>query len=93
MGATINSVSTRRRAGATVVHSFTPVRSSIQDKKYRFLILSLGRLAQQGCWSDLRADTGTLFSPDKIQAKHSQTLWFVLCQRDVGRALVDRWCE
>ena len=36
-------------------------------------ILSLGRLAQQGYWSDLRADTGTLFFPDKIQTKHSQT--------------------
>ena len=30
-------------------------------------ILSLGCLAQQGYWSDLRADTGTLFFPDKIQ--------------------------
>ena len=29
-------------------------------------ILSLGRLAQQEYWSDLRADTGTLFFPDKI---------------------------
>ena len=36
-------------------------------------ILSLGCLAQQGYWSDLRADTGTLFFPDKIQTKHSQT--------------------
>ena len=36
-------------------------------------ILSLGRLAQQVYWSDLRADTGTLFFPDKIQTKHSQT--------------------
>ena len=36
-------------------------------------ILSLGRLAQQRCWSDLRADTGTLFFPDKIQTKHSHT--------------------
>ena len=36
-------------------------------------ILSLGRLAQQGYWSDLRADTGTLFFPDKIQTKHSHT--------------------
>ena len=36
-------------------------------------ILSLGCLAQQGCWSDLRAETGTLFFPDKIQTKHSQT--------------------
>ena len=24
-------------------------------------------------WNDLRADTGTLFFPDKIQTKHSQT--------------------
>ena len=30
-------------------------------------ILSLGRLAQQQYWSDLRADTGTLFFPDKTQ--------------------------
>ena len=36
-------------------------------------ILSLGCLAQQVHWSDLRADTGTLFFPDKIQTKHSQT--------------------
>ena len=35
-------------------------------------ILSLGCLAQQGYWN-LRADTGTLFFPDKIQTKHSQT--------------------
>ena len=32
-------------------------------------ILSLGGLAQQEYWSDLRADTGTLFFPDKIQTK------------------------
>ena len=61
-------------------------------------ILPLGCLAQQGCWSDLRADTGTLFFPDKIHAKQSQTQLhkvreFVLCQRDVGGALVDSWCE
>ena len=30
-------------------------------------ILSLGRLAQQGHWGDLRADTGTQFFPDKTQ--------------------------
>ena len=36
-------------------------------------ILSLGRLAQQVYWSDLRADTRTLFFPDKIQMEHSQT--------------------
>ena len=36
-------------------------------------ILSLGRLAQQGHWSDLRADTGTLFFPEKIQTKRSHT--------------------
>ena len=36
-------------------------------------ILSLGCLAQQESWSDLRADTGILFFPDKIQTKHSQT--------------------
>ena len=35
--------------------------------------LSLGCLAQHGYWSDLRADTGKLFFPDKIQTKHSQT--------------------
>ena len=35
--------------------------------------LSLGCFAQQGYWSDLRADTGTLFFLDKIQTKHSQT--------------------
>ena len=87
----------------TVMHSFTHVRSSIQDKKIPRLqhdggrmvtyklpegrtirvlfhvcavqkpILSLGCLAQQGYWRDLRADTDTLFFPDKIQTKHSQT--------------------
>ena len=36
-------------------------------------ILSLGRLAQQGYWSDLRADTWTLFFLDKIQTKRSHT--------------------
>ena len=36
-------------------------------------ILSLGCLAQQGYWSDLRADTGALFFPDKIQTKQNQT--------------------
>ena len=30
-------------------------------------------VTQQEYWSDLRADTGTLFFPDKIQTKHSQT--------------------
>ena len=34
-------------------------------------ILSLRRLAQQGYWSDLRADTGTLFFPAKTQMKRS----------------------
>ena len=99
----------------TVVHSFTPVQSRIQDKKIPLLdpgihtasgarlqhdggrqvtyklpegrtirelfhtcavqkpILSFGRLAQQGYWSALRTDTGTLFFPYKIQTKHSQT--------------------
>ena len=36
-------------------------------------ILSLGRLTQQGYWSDLRADTGTLFFLDKTQTKRSHT--------------------
>ena len=36
-------------------------------------ILSLGRLAQRGYWSDLRADTGTLFFLDKTQTKRSHT--------------------
>ena len=61
-------------------------------------ILSLGCLPQHGYWSDLRADTGTLFFLDKIQTKHSQTQFaqgreVVLCERDVGCALVDSWCE
>ena len=61
-------------------------------------ILSLGCLAQQGYRSDLRADTGTLFFPDKTQTKHSQSHLhkereLVLCQRDVNCALVDSWCE
>ena len=36
-------------------------------------ILSLGCLAQQEYWGDLRADTGTLFFSDNIHMKHSQT--------------------
>ena len=36
-------------------------------------ILSLGRLAQQECWSDFRADTGTLFFLDKTQGKRGHT--------------------
>ena len=36
-------------------------------------ILSLGCLGQQEYWSDLRVDSGTLFSPDKTQTKRSQT--------------------
>ena len=36
-------------------------------------VLSLGRLAQQDYWRDLRADTGTLFFLDKTQTKHSHT--------------------
>ena len=39
---------------------------------FRKPILSLGCLTHQEYWSDLRADTGTLFFPDKIQTKHSQ---------------------
>ena len=35
--------------------------------------MSLGCLAQQVYWSDLCADTGALFFPDKIQTKHGQT--------------------
>ena len=61
-------------------------------------ILSLGRLAQQVYWSDLCADTGTLFFPDKTQTKrcHKQlhkeeSLFF--CQRDGGCALDDSWSE
>ena len=64
-------------------------------------ILSLGCLAQQGYWSDLLADTGTLFFIHKIQTKHSQTQpptvaqgrEFVLGQRDVGCAHDDSWSE
>ena len=36
-------------------------------------ILSLGRLAQQEYWSDLRADTGTLFYLDRTPTKRSHT--------------------
>ena len=61
-------------------------------------ILSLCCLAQQGYWSDLRGDTGALFFPDKIQTKRSHTQLHkeesvFFCQRDVGCALVDSWCE
>ena len=61
-------------------------------------ILSLGRLAQQGYWSDLRSDTGTLFFPDKTPDETqphtvAQGREFVLCQRDDGCALDDSWSE
>ena len=36
-------------------------------------ILSLGRIAQQVYWTDLRADTGTLLFLDKIQTKRGHT--------------------
>ena len=36
-------------------------------------IPSLGHLAQQEYWSDLRADTGTVFFPNKTQTKRSHT--------------------
>ena len=36
-------------------------------------ILSLGCLAQHGYWSDAQADTGTLFFPDRIWTRLSQT--------------------
>ena len=61
-------------------------------------ILTLGRLAQQEYWSDLRAHTGTLFFPDKIQTKRGhpqlhkeESLFFV--KGDDGCALDDRWSE
>ena len=41
--------------------------------QFRNQLCLLARLAQQGYWSDLRADTGTLFFPDKNQTKHSHT--------------------
>ena len=47
-------------------------------------MLTLGCLAQQGYWSDLRTDTGTLFFPDRIQAKHS-------CTRKTVCSLSKRW--
>ena len=62
-------------------------------------ILSLCGLSLQGSWSDLRADTGTLFFPDKTQTKRSHTHTvaqgreFVLCQRDDGCAFHDSWSE
>ena len=36
-------------------------------------VISLECLDQQEYWNDLRADTSTLFLPDKIQTQHSQT--------------------
>ena len=62
-------------------------------------ILSLGCLAQQGCWSDLRADTGTLFFPDRTQTQQTQPNTvaqgrsFVLRQREADGTLGDGWCE
>ena len=113
MGVTINSVSTRRQAGAEYLlldsgaqlhacpieylgqpvqlpdpgnHTASGVRlqhdggrlvtyklpqgRAMRVRLHTYAnskkILSLGCLAQQVFWSDLRADTGTLFFPDKI---------------------------
>ena len=44
-------------------------------------------LVSAGYWSDLRAHTGTLF------LTRSRRNSFVLCERDVGCAVVDRWGE
>ena len=50
-------------------------------------ILYLGCLAQQD-WSDLRADTGTLFFPDGTRSNAgAQGREFILCQRDDSCAL------
>ena len=62
--------------------------------RFKRPVLFLVCLAQQEYCSDLRADTGALFFPDKIHTKHSQTQLlkeesFVLCQRDNGCALDD----
>ena len=48
-----------------------------------------------GYWSDLRADTGrTQQDPDETMSNTvALGREFVLCQRDVGCALVDSWCE
>ena len=119
MGVTVNSVSTRRQAGAEYllldsgaqlhacpikypgqqvplfdpgIHTASGARlqhdggrlvtyKPPEGRTIRVLfhacavqkpILTLGCLAQQGNWSDLRADTGTLFFLDKIQTKHRQ---------------------
>ena len=52
-------------------------------------ILSLGCLAQQGCWSDLRALVHCSYSQTQLRKEAS----FVPCQRDDGCTFVDSWCE
>ena len=93
MGVTLNSVSsTRRQAGAggrLVTYKLPEGRKIIvlfHACAVQKPILSLGRLAQQEYWSDLRADTGTLFFPDKTQTKRTvaQGREFVLCQTMVA---------
>ena len=61
--------------------------------------LSLGRPAQQGYWSDLRADTGTLFFRTRSRRKVAkQTQWhkeesFFFVKGMNGCALDDSWSE
>ena len=62
------------------------------------LSLSLGCLAPQGYWSDLHADTDTLFFPDMIQTQHSQTQLhkeesFFFVKKDADGTLGNSWCE
>ena len=51
----------------------TGIPSACPCVRCSILSLSLGCLARQVCWSDLRADPGALYFPDKIQTQHSQT--------------------
>ena len=67
------------------------LRVLIHACEVRKPILSLGCLAQQEYWSDLRADTGALLFPDKPHTV-AQGREFVLCPRDVGCTLVGSWC-
>ena len=60
-------------------------------------IISLGRFAQQGYWSDLRPGTGTRFrdrNPDPTQPNTvAQGREFALCQKDADGTLDDSWSE
>ena len=69
---TASGVGLQHDGGRLVSYKLPEVRVLFHACAVQKQILFLGRLAEQGYWSDFRADTGTLFFPYKIQTKHRQ---------------------